>query len=405
VRNNWRIGSLFGIPLYIDYSWFLILAFVTFINAGDVNASGLSNNTLFVGWLAGLVLALLLFGSVLLHELGHCLVARSQGISVNSITLFLFGGIASIERESRSPAGAFWVAIAGPSVSLFLFGLFYLLAQLAEDFQLLAFIGIELARINLVVALFNLIPGLPLDGGQIFKAIVWKVKGDRLTGVKWAAISGKLIGGVGIAIGLLLTVLTGEIGSAWISLIGWFVLRNANTYDRLSKLQETLLSLMASDAMTREFRTIDANLTLQEFAREYILAGMNAAPMYYAVAQGRYRGAIKIDDFYAIERSEWDDKKLWDIARPLSEIPSVQEKTPLVEVVNYLETLKDRRITVLSLAGAVAGTIDRGDIIRAITTKQNLPIADEEIKRIKAEGTYPAFLQLNAIAKGITDKN
>jgi Zn-dependent protease len=403
VRNNWRIGSLFGIPLYIDSSWFLILAFVTFINAGDVNASGLSNNTPFVGWIAGLILALLLFGSVLLHELGHCLVARSQGISVNSITLFLFGGIASIERESRSPAGAFWVAIAGPSVSLILFGSFFLLAQLAEDYRLLAFIGIDLARINLVVALFNLIPGLPLDGGQIFKAIVWKVKGDRLVGVKWAAISGKLIGAVGIAIGLLSIVLTREIGTAWIALIGWFVLRNANTYTRLTKLQESLLNLVANDAMMRDFRTIDAKLTLSKFASEYILAGMNAAPMYYAVSQGRYRGAIKIEEFYAIERSEWDEKTLLDIARPLSEIPSVQEKTPLVEVINYLEATKERSITVLSLAGAVAGTIDRGDLVRAIATKQNLPISDEEIKRIKAEGTYPTFLQLNAIAKGITD--
>jgi Zn-dependent protease len=403
VRNSWRIGSLFGIPLYIDPSWFLILAFVTFINAGDVNANGLSNNTPFVGWIAGLVLALLLFGSVLLHELGHSLAARSQGISVNSITLFLFGGIASIERESRSPEGAFWVAIAGPSISLLLFGIFFILAQLAEDFRLIAFIGTDLARINLVVALFNLIPGLPLDGGQIFKAIVWKVKGDRLTGVKWAATSGKIIGAVGIACSLLLLILTGEIGTAWIALIGWFVLRNANTYARLTKLQESLLSLVANDSMTREFRTIDANLTLSEFAREYIHAGTNTAPIYYAVSQGRYRGAIKVEDLYAIERSEWDNKTLLDIARPLSEIPSVQEKTPLVEVVNYLEAIKERQITVLSLAGAVAGTIDRGDLVRAIATKQNLPISDQEIKRIKAEGTYPAFLQLNAIAKGITD--
>jgi Zn-dependent protease/CBS domain-containing protein len=399
--TNWRIGSLFGIPLYIDSSWFLILAFVTFINAGDLNASGLSSGTPLVGWITGLIMALLLFASVLLHELGHSLVARSQGISVNSITLFLFGGIASIDRESKTPGEAFLVAIAGPIVSLVLFLFFFILTQFFSESSLLGFLTADLARINLVLALFNLIPGLPLDGGQVLKAIVWKIRGDRLAGVRWASGSGKLLGYLGIASGLFFVLVTGEFSAAWIALIGWFVLRNANAYDRLARLQESLLSLVAADAMTREFRVVDANLTLRNFAEEYILSDISSPGIYYAASDGRYRGLVRVKDLHSIERSEWDSQTLVDLAHPLTEIPSVQEKTPLVEIINRLEQMEDRRITVLSPAGAVAGIIDRGDIVKAVAAKQNLTLPDLEIRRIKAEGTYPSYLQLAAIAKGI----
>jgi Zn-dependent protease/CBS domain-containing protein len=397
--TKWRIGSLFNIPLYIDSSWLLILALVTIIDAGELNASSFPSPTPLIGWAMGLVMALLLFASVLLHELGHSLVARAQGISVNSITLFLFGGVASIERESKTPVEALLVAIAGPCVSLILFGLFLLLTQLSSEFSLLEFVSSDLARINLVLALFNLIPGLPLDGGQVLKAIVWKLTGDRLCGMRWASASGKLIGSLGIGIGLLLVLLTGEISFAWISLIGWFVLRNANAYESLTKIQECVLSLVAADVMTREFRVIDANRTLKDFAQEYILTELGSPGIYYAASDGRYRGLVQPKELQGIERSQWESTTLLQIARPLTEIPFVEEKTPLVETINRLEQIEDRRITVLSPAGAVAGIIDRGDIVKAVVTRQNLPIPDAEIKRIKAEGTYPTYLNLAAIAK------
>jgi Zn-dependent protease/CBS domain-containing protein len=396
--TKWRIGSLFDIPFYIDSSWLLILALVTIIDAGEINASSLSQTPL-IGWAMGLVMALLLFASVLLHELGHSLVARAQGISVNSITLFLFGGVASIERESKTPVEALLVAIAGPCVSLVLFGLFLLLTQLTREFSLLGFIGSDLARINLVLALFNLIPGLPLDGGQVLKAIVWKLTGDRLCGMRWASASGKIVGFMGIAIGFLLLLLTGEISFAWIALIGWFVLRNANAYERLTKIQESVLNLVAADVMTREFRVIDANRTLKDFAQEYILTELGSPGIYYAASDGRYRGLVQPKELQGIERSQWESTTLLQIARPLTEIPFVEEKTSLLETINRLEQIEDRRITVLSPAGAVSGIIDRGDLVKAVVTRQNLPIPDAEIKRIKAEGTYPTYLNLAAIAK------
>jgi Zn-dependent protease/CBS domain-containing protein len=401
MQANWRIGSLFGIPFYIDFSWLLILAFVTLINAGEINTSVLSGHFPWLGWVAGFAMALLLFGSVILHELGHSLVAKAQGISVNSITLFLFGGIASIDRESNTPGEAFQVAIAGPIVSMVLFGLFWILTQFLEGASLLHFLAADLARINLVLALFNLIPGLPLDGGQVLKAIVWKVKGDRFAGMHWASNSGKLVGWFAITLGLVIVLLTGAASAFWLTLIGWFVLRNANAYDQLAGLQETLLALVAADTMTHDFRVVNARLTLRDFADEYILSQVDTPIAYYAASEGRYRGLVQIQDLQSIERSEWDSKTLDTIAHPLTEIPSVQEKTSLVAVIEQLEQTQTSRLTVLSPAGAVAGVLDRGDIVKAVAAKQNLPIPEIEIKRIKAEGTYPAYLQLPAIARGI----
>ncbi|MBD0364234.1 MAG: site-2 protease family protein [Coleofasciculus sp. C3-bin4] len=396
MQASWRIGSLFGIPLFLDPSWFFILAFVTIINAQNLDPTFGSS----WAWSGGLVMALLLFGSVVLHELGHSLAARSQGIKVNSITLFLFGGVASIDRESKTPGEAFQVAIAGQAVSLTLFGLFYALSQALPPSSLGENIVSDLAHINLVLALFNLIPGLPLDGGQVLKAAVWKLTGNRFQGVRWAAKTGKAFGGLAIVLGLGVGLRTSEfLGSIWIALIGWFVFRNASAYDRQTTIQEALLQLVASDAMTRDFRVVDANQTLLAFADEYILADMQTPMPYYASANGRYRGLVAIEDLHFVERSRWETQTLESIVRPLSEIATVEEKTSLVEVINTLEAHSLNRLTVLSPAGTVAGVIDRGDIVRAVATKLNLPITDAEIKRIKAEGSYPQALQLPAIAQ------
>lgn len=394
MQASWKIGSLFGIPLFLDPLWFIILTFVTlnfglnYLQWGNVLAGS-----------AGLVMALLLFGSVVLHELGHSIVARSQGIKVNSITLFLFGGIAAIEEESKTPGEALQVAIAGPSVSIALFVLLMLLSYILPTSSLASLMMGDLARINLILALFNLIPGLPLDGGQIFKAAVWKVTGDRFLAVHWAAKAGQILGWSAIAAGAVLEFSTGElVGGLWLVLLGWFGVRNATTYDRVTTLQETLLKLVAADAMTREFRVVDANQTLRSFADLYLLE-TNTRPVYFAESDGRYRGMVSIDDLRLVERSQWESQTVQSIVHPIAEIPHVTESTSLVEVINSMETQQLPWITVLSPAGAIAGIIDRGDIVRSLVQKLKLQISEAEIKRIKEEGNYPPSLQLGAIAK------
>lgn len=396
MQTNWKIGSLFGIPLFLDPLWFVILGLTT-LNFGFAYQQW---GTV-AGWSAGLIMALLLFASVLLHELGHSLVAQSQGIKVNSITLFLFGGVAAIEEESKTPGQAFQVAIAGPAVSVMLFFLLRLAASVIPDSNPLSEMTADLSRINLVVALFNLIPGLPLDGGQVLKAALWKVTGDRFQAVHWAAKAGQILGYIAIALGFAIDFFTREfITGLWIVLIGWFAVRNANSYDRVTTLQETLLKLVAADSMTRNFRVVDANQTLREFADSYLLE-TTTPQVYFAASDGRYRGLVAINDLRTTERSEWETQTLQSIVHPLNAIPTVIESTSLAEVINKLEIEQLPQITVLSPADAVAGVIDRGDIVQALAEKLNLPIDAAEIRRIKEEGSFPPGLQLGVIAKSL----
>ena len=395
--QSWKIGSLFGIPLFLDPLWFIVLGLATLNFSMAYEQWGTT-----IAWSAGIVMALLLFTSVLLHELGHSLAARSQGIKVNSITLFLFGGIAAIEEESKTPAKAFQVAIAGPLVSIALFLLFSITTNITPATSPVSAMVTDLARINLVVALFNLIPGLPLDGGQVLKAAVWQMTGDRFQAVHWAARAGQILGYSAIALGFVVDFLTSElITGLWIALIGWFAVRNANSYDRVTTLQETLLKLLARDAMTRDFRVVDAGQSLRNFADSYLL-DTNAPNIYFAVADGRYQGMVSIDDLRLVERGEWENRTLQTIVHPLAEIPCVAESTSLAEVINKLENEHLARITVLSPAGTVAGVIDRGDIVRELAQKLNLRLTDEDVQRIKEDGSYPPGLELGTIAKSIT---
>ncbi|MEC4818138.1 MAG: site-2 protease family protein [Scytonema sp. PMC 1069.18] len=398
MQTNWRIGSLFGIPLFLDPLWFVILGLATLNFGVAYQAWGGV-----LAWSAGIVMALMLFGSVLLHELGHSLVARSQGIKVNSITLFLFGGIAAIEEESKTPGKAFQVAIAGPVVSISLFFLLQLLANiLPENSPASVMVG-DLSRINLVLALFNLIPGLPLDGGQVLKAALWKATGNRFQAVRLAARAGQILGYGAIALGMAVDYFTGELVTGlWIALLGWFGIRNASSYDRVTFVQETLMNLVANNAMTRDFRVIDANQTLRSFADSYLL-NTSTPEVYFAESDGRYRGMVSIEDLRLVERSQWETLTVQSIVHPLTEIPRVTETTSLVEIINKLENENLPRVTVLSPAGAVAGVIDRGDIVRALAQPLNLRVTEAEIKRIKEEGSFPPGFQLGVIAKSVKD--
>ncbi len=382
------------VPLFLDPLWFVILGLATLNFAVSYEQLGTLQS-----WSAGMIMALLLFGSVLLHELGHSLVAQKQGIKVNSITLFLFGGIAAIEEESKTPANAFQVAIAGPLVSILLFVLLRLIVVAVPDTIALNMMLGDLARINLILALFNLIPGLPLDGGQVLKAALWKVTGNRFKAVRLAAKAGQILGYTAIALGFVVDYVTGElVAGLWIALLGWFAIRNATNYERISLLQETLLEMLAKDAMTREFRIVDADKTLRSFADEYLFFS-NKSQVYFADKDGRYLGMVSVSDLRVIERSLWETQTVETIVRPLNQIPTVEESTGFVEIITKLESEKLQQVTVLSPAGTVAGLIDRGDILRSLAQKLNLRIPDAEIKRVKEEGSYPPGLQLEAIAK------
>jgi Zn-dependent protease len=185
MNGNIRVGSLFGIPFYVNPSWFIVLGLVTWSYGQQIVS--MTRLPGLVPWVWGLITALLLFASVLAHELGHSLTAMYQGIKVKSITLFLFGGLAMLEKESKSPLESFLVAVAGPAVSLVIFVVLKLVNENLELPLSLRIIVPVLAYMNLVLGLFNLIPGLPLDGGNILKAIVWQITGNPNKGILLAS--------------------------------------------------------------------------------------------------------------------------------------------------------------------------------------------------------------------------
>lgn len=390
MTSGWRIGSIFGIPFLLNPTWFYSLAMFTLFFGAGLGLDGIWT------WVTGLGMALLLFASVLLHELGHSLVAQSQGIQVNSITLFPFGGIASIEQESKTPIEAFWVAIAGPAVS---FGLFVLLVlgslSLPEALPLRTML-VDLANINFVLALFNMMPGLPLDGGQVLKAAIWQFTGSRVKGVRYAAQAGQILGGLAILLGVAGFLVTLRFSFLWLVLLGAFGIRRARGYRRMIVLQEAMLQLRVAECMNREFEVVDADQTLEQFAAGYL---SKASEIYYAEANGRYVGLVAVEQLRGVERSLWSSQRLDSLVQPWDDLPTLQESASLAEAIQQLEAHQLTRLPVLSDAGAVMGVVDRALIVRALGQKLNLQVPEAVIQQIQAEGQFPASLQLQSVAR------
>ena len=393
MTSGWRIGSIFGIPFLLNPAWFYSLGLFTFLfSAGDFGLEGR------LAWLAGFSMALLLFASVLLHELGHSLTARAQGIAVNAITLFPFGGIASIAQESKTPKQAFWVAISGPLVSFVLFLALLLLSLLLPEtpaaLPFKAMLG-GLANINFVMALFNMMPGLPLDGGQVLKAAVWQLTGSRVKGVRWAARSGQILGWAAILLGLGGFLLTLRFSFLWLVLLGGFGIRRASAYGRMITLQQAMLQILASEAMRREFATVSLHQSIQQFAVTYLAA---ESETYYAESAGQYVGWVDVAALNRLERSEWE-QPLSAIVQPLDQMSALPESASLAEAIMQLERQALRQMPLRSAAGAVVGVIDRTDVVRALGNRLALLVPPSVLEQIKTSGQFPPNLQLQELAK------
>ncbi|MFM7425268.1 MAG: site-2 protease family protein [Elainella sp.] len=390
MTSGWRIGSIFGIPFLLNPTWFYSLAMFTLFFGAGLGLDGIWT------WVTGFGMALLLFASVLLHELGHSLVAQAQGIQVNSITLFPFGGIASIEQESKTPIEAFWVAIAGPAVS---FGLFVLLVLgslgLPEALPLKTML-VDLANINFVLALFNMMPGLPLDGGQVLKAAIWQLTGSRVKGVCYAAQAGQVLGWLAILLGIAGFLVTLRFSFLWLVLLGAFGIRRASGYRRMIVLQEAMLQIQVGEIMQRQFEVVDANQTLEQFAADYL---SKASEIYYAESDGRYVGLVAVEQLRQIERSLWSRQPLASLVQPWDDLPTLTESASLAEAIQQLEAHQLPKLPVLSNAGAVVGVVDRALIVQALGQKLHLQVPEAVIQQIQAEGQFPPSLPLQSVAR------
>jgi Zn-dependent protease len=363
MNGNLRVGNLFGIPFYINPSWFLILALVTWQIGSQFNPAQLG----VLAWIFGLVTALLLFASVLAHELGHSFAAIQQGIEVKSITLFIFGGIASLGEESKTPGDAFKVAIAGPLVSFLLFGLLTAIGIFSGVTGPLAGILGLLAYINLMLGTFNLIPGLPLDGGNILKAIVWKITGKPYRGLAFASRVGQFFGWVAIVLGVASILGLSQVGSLWTVLIGWFLLQNAGVSAQTATIQEALSDLTAADAVMPNSPVISANSSLRELVNNYVI-GSDVQWRKFLVTDeaGKIIGEVHVDDLKTVPTNDWWDVQVNALVKPTESLETVPASANLLDVVTLLEQKQIESLAVVDDQSTVLGLIEKQSIIELL---------------------------------------
>lgn len=365
MNGNIRIGTLFGIPFFINPSWFVVLALVTLTYSGRLALIYPELNVF--AWILGFVTALLLFASVLAHELGHSLAALQQGIEVKSITLFIFGGLASLGEESKTPGDSFKVAIAGPLVSFALFGLFSLLRVTTPIAGPLEAIVALLAYINLALGVFNLIPGLPLDGGNVLKAIVWKITGKPYKGIAFASTVGQIFGWAGILLGGASILGFTNYGSIWTILIGWFLLQNAGLSAQSAAIQEQLSGLTAADAVYLESPIVSADIPLREFANTYIIGSqVNWRKFLVVDAEGQLIGEIEVDAMKTIPTNDWWNIPVRDLTKPIENVRTIPAAEPLLEVMPLVQAENPGVLTVIKEDGSLVGLIEQASIFELL---------------------------------------
>lgn len=361
MNGNIRVGNLFGIPFYINPSWFFVLGLITLTYGGDL--SQFPQLTGIMPWLLGFLAAILLFASVVAHELGHSFVAIAQGIEVKSITLFLFGGLATLGRESKTPLEAFLVAIAGPLVSLLLFGIFLIIRlNISLNAPMAAILSL-LAYINLALGLFNLIPGLPLDGGNILKAIVWQVTGNPNKGVLFASRFGQFFGWLAIVIGALSILGISQFGSFWTLLIGIFLLQNAGFSAQSAKVQDFLSRYSAKDVISPNSPVVPINLTLREFANNYVIGKQQWSKFLVTDSEGKLLGVINVEELKTIPTSQWTEANIGRLLQTSESLKLVLSNTSLLDVVKILEGENLSQVTVVEENGTVLGLIEKASIL------------------------------------------
>lgn len=360
MNGNIRVGNLFGIPFYVNPSWFLIFGLITLTYGGQL--ATFPQLTGLMPWILGLIAALLLFSSVVAHELGHSFMAISQGVGVRSITLFLFGGLANLEKEAETPLQSFLIAIAGPVVSLFLFVIFSLIGiNIPLPTPLVAIVSL-LASINLILGLFNLIPGLPLDGGNILKSLVWKITGNPNKGVIFASRVGQIFGWTAIILGGLSVLGISQIGNFWTLLIGVFLLQNAGMSAQSARFQETLKDYTAEDVIIPNSPVVVGSLTLREFVNEHVIGQREWQKFLVTDEEGKLLGTLTVNELKSIATSQWNEILVKELIHSESQLKTVQAKQPLLEVIQLLEAEKVPQITVLGENGIVLGLLEKASV-------------------------------------------
>ena len=370
--SGFKVARIFGIPIYLHSTWVVIFALSTF-SLGNLFTQNYPHWTKAQQWGVGLLTSLLFFGSVLLHELAHSVVAQHYKIRVVSITLFIFGGLARIARDPSKAIQEFNIAVAGPLASFFLFGVFAVLEKSFPHNEMLGALAGWLAFINFRLGLFNLIPGFPLDGGRIFRAIVWGVTKDHSRATRVAGASGKLVA-YGLMAGGGFFFLKGDWQSGiWLAFIGWFLLNAAQESVAQVAIRETLSGLSAADVMSHEIPTVDGHITLEEYGAEVLRTGRRC---HLVLSDDRLVGMMNVHMLNSVPREEWAHNSVQSAMIPRERILWAAPEEPLLRLLERLLAADINQMPVVSGTenggSHVVGMITRDSILRVVQNRAEL---------------------------------
>lgn len=360
---SFRIGRIFGIPFEINLSWVIVFGLVSLTLATSYypTVPGAQGAPVWLLFLLGVVTALLFFASILAHEVAHALVTRLEGGKVEKITLFIFGGVAQIEEEPKSPSRELLMASAGPGVSLLLAGIAYLawvLSASTAPWWLSSPLE-YLAGINFFVGVFNLLPGFPLDGGRVLHSVLWAATGDNARATRWAARSGQVIGWSMVAVALL-GVLAGEAGLIWLGLVGWFIAWLAGASYAQQLVKSRLSGITMDEVMTAHPEFVDGDISVEALAHDHMLGRQHAR--YPVMVDGAIVGVVSLTDVKAVARPDWPHVRVADVTNRDLAALSVDVSTPVNEVLARLAADKPGAVLVVR-DGRLAGIATRSDVL------------------------------------------
>ena len=368
MRASISLGRIAGIKVGINASVFLIVAILVFGLATGQLPAAYPGRSIVAYVIAAIVAALLFLASLLAHELAHSLVARRNGIEVESIVLWLLGGVAQLRGEAKTPGADFRIAIVGPLTSLVLaivFGLGAAGVASLGGAGLPLGVLMYLAATNALLAVFNLIPAAPLDGGRVLRAALWQFRGDRHAAAVNAARAGRILGFVMIALGVLQVVTGRGLGGVWLALIGWFVVSAATAEEQQARLGGRLAGVKVGQVMAVRPTVLDGNLTVADFIAQVALTHQYST--YPLVdPNGRLTGLVTLNRVRAVPPELRATTRLQEIACPPSEVPIARPEESLVELLERMNGCADGRAVVVDDVGRVVGVVSASDVARSL---------------------------------------
>jgi Zn-dependent protease len=362
MAGNFTIGRFGGVEVRLNWSLIAVFALITWSLAEGVLPSqnpGLSHGTYIA---MAIVAALLFLASILLHELGHSWVARREGIEVDSVTLWLFGGVSQLKGRFTSAGAEFRVAVSGPLVSIVLGALFVLIA-VAQLPSSVDGVAAWLGYINLILAVFNLLPASPLDGGRVLHAALWRAKGDFAWATRVASEIGQGFGYLFIALGLAMFIFQGSFSGAWLAFIGWYLLQGARAEARYVATEQALDGLRVRDLMVRDPVIVDADSTIGRLMDD--VAWSHRFTTYPVLDGGRPVGLLTFASVAAVPRSDWDTRRVRDTMISLDQVPLLTEDEKAVDALAELSAPNANRGLVVD-NGHLAGLLSITDLARAL---------------------------------------